>query len=182
LKIKLKTSFIPLLTLALGASQQVYGNLKNFSVNNENLKISTPKSWQIAKAFLNSSYTLFGPFENGRRPVISLNKTELGNYKFDKTALKKTQREYREGRLKWLKRNKGGLLGFIPYKIENWPHVGEVHWIGYNYNLLDNAFEERTYFFKCNKKVFNFSVLMTLKQKKTHLKTIESILRSTKCR
>ncbi|WP_034719472.1 hypothetical protein [Bacteriovorax sp. DB6_IX] len=172
---------ISLVILASVVAQQVYGNLKNFSVNNENLKIATPKNWQVAKGFLSSAYTFFGPYKDGRRPVVSLNETKLGDYNFNPKELEKTQNEYREGRLKWLKRNKGGLLHFIPYKNIKWPHIGEVHSIGYNYTLLGQQFEERTYFFKCKKKVFNYSVLMTLKQKKNHNQTILDLMKSTKC-
>jgi hypothetical protein len=179
---KVKKIYFQILALAILSTQEVYGNLKNFSVNNENLKIDTPKSWQVAKNFLNSAYTFFGPFKNGRRPVISLNETALKDYKFKKSQLRSTQDDYKKGRLKWLKKNKGGLLSFIPYKVHKWPKVGDAHSIGYFYTLLGEQFEEKTYFFKCNGKVFNFTTLMTLDQKKKHGKTVEKVLKSTSCK
>ncbi len=178
---KVKFKYIQLVTLSLIFSFAAEGKLKKIQVNNENLVIDTPNNWQIAKHFLNSQYTFFGPYKDGRRPVFSVNKTTLKDYSFNKQQLESSQVNYQSGRKDWLKKNKGRLLRFIPYKEVNWKHIKKVQSIGYNYILLDESFEERTYFFKCAGKVFNYTTLMTLNEKRIYKSVVDKILESTKC-
>ncbi len=159
----------------------VYGQVTNFLVRENNIKLHTPKQWQVAKNFLGGEVTLLGPVKNKRRPIIMLKYIPLKNYFIDENRLEETQEKYQAGRIKWLKKNKAKLNGFVQYKKNNWKKKRDVHTIGYSYTANNLVYIEMNYFFKCEEQVFNLSTLMTQEQLKTNLKTVQNFFDAVDC-
>lgn len=158
-----------------------YSQEKKFKVAKNNISLHFPKNWQYAYNFLNTPLTLFGPMLKKRRAVISINNTNIQNFSFDKKDLADNQSNYKKGRLKWLKKNKGKVVRFTGYRVSEWKNIKEVHSIGYSYTIGNDLFLEKAYFFNCDQKLFNISTLMTWEQNKTYGKQVKKILGSFKC-
>lgn len=178
---KSKYSLILLFLSIFLINSPVYALEKNFPVGSNKISLYYPKDWQHAFNFLNTPLTLFGPVLNGRRAVISINNTDIPNFSFNKKELKDNEGSYKEGRLKWLKKNKGKVVRFTGYRISKWKNIPEVHSIGYSYTIKNDLFLEKSYFFNCNNELFNISTLMTWEQNKEHGKILKKILTSLKC-
>jgi hypothetical protein len=159
----------------------VQANTKVYKVGSKNFKIDIPNSWQVAQNFLGSDLSILGEVKDNRRPVIAFSSIPLGDYKFKKEELEASQNDYYEGRRKWIKKNNGKVNSFYSYLEVSWDNIQGVHSIGYNYNLGKLNFIEYNYFFKCNKKTFTLSTLVTDKQLKTSKKEIHKVLNSIKC-
>ncbi|OUR96182.1 hypothetical protein A9Q84_07420 [Halobacteriovorax marinus] len=158
-----------------------YSQQKTFKITKNKISLHYPKNWQYAYNFLSTPLTLFGPKLKNRRAVISINNTNVQNFSFDKKELSENQSNYKKGRLKWIKKNKGKVVRFTGYRISAWNFVKEVHSIGYSYTLGNDLFLEKAYFFNCNGELYNISTLMTWEQNKTYGKQIKKILSSFKC-
>jgi hypothetical protein len=154
---------------------------KPFNVGDNKISLHYPNKWQHAYNFLATPLTLFGPVEKGKRPVISINNSNVKNFSFDKKDLTRNQESYKKGRLKWLKKNKGKFVRFSGYRIQKWNNIKEVHSIGYSYTIAKELYLEKTYFFNCKETLFSISTLMTWDQNKNFGKDIKKILSSIKC-
>ncbi|PIK13872.1 hypothetical protein [Halobacteriovorax sp. JY17] len=161
--------------------QSTYSAEKKFPIGENKISLHYPDGWQHAFNFLSTPLTLFGPVLNGRRAVISINNTNVTNFSFNKKNLQDNEDNYREGRLKWLKKNKGKVVRFTGYRISKWESISEVHSIGYSYTIKNDLFLEKAYFFNCNNELFNISTLMTWEQNKSHGKEVKKILSSFRC-
>lgn len=176
-----KTLKLLLITITLLLSTKSIAKEKVFTVGDSKLSMLYPKDWQYAYNFLSTPLTLFGPVENEMRPVISVVNTDVTGFSFDKKKLSSNQEEYKKGRLKWLKKNKGSFVRFSGYRVQKWNNIKEVHSIGYSYTLAKELYLEKTYFFNCNETLFNITTLMTWDQNKKHGKEIKRILKSLNC-
>ncbi|CBW27716.1 putative exported protein [Halobacteriovorax marinus SJ] len=154
---------------------------KDFTLGKNKINLHYPKGWQHAFNFLNTPLTLFGPVLNGRRAVVSINNTNIKDFSFNKKDLQDNEDNYKNGRLKWLKKNKGKVVRFTGYRISKWKNIPEIHSIGYSYTIKNDLFLEKSYFFNCNNELFNISTLMTWEQNKSHGKEVKKILSSFKC-
>lgn len=162
-------------------STNSYSLTKTFSVEKQNISILYPKNWQFAYNFLSTPLTLFGPIKNEKRPVISVTNSALKNFSFNKKKLSSNQQSYKDGRLKWLKKNQGKFVRFSGYRISKWNNISEVHSIGYSYTIANDLFLEKSYFFNCNKTLYNITTLMTWEQNKEHGKQIKKMISSIDC-
>lgn len=158
-----------------------YAELKVFNLKDKRVSIDAPKGWQTAEYMFGSPISLLGPFKNGRRPVVTFNPTTIENYSFDSKELKNSEKSYQTGRIAWLEKNHGKLIRFLDYKASKWLNIPEVHFIGYQYEMLGENFRELSYFFNCQNEVVNYHVLATDEQYASYSKEIEQILNSTNC-
>jgi hypothetical protein len=162
-------------------SNNSYSSFKKFKIEDKTISIYYPKSWQFAYNFLSTPLTLFGPVKNNKRPVISVTNSTLKNFSFEKTKLSKNQQSYKDGRLRWLKKNKGKFVRFSGYRISKWNKIKEVHSIGYSYTIANELYLEKSYFFNCNEELYNITTLMTWEQNKEHGKQIKKMISSINC-
>ena len=176
-----KCGLILLLLTIFLTSPYSFSAEKIFQLNKNKIHLHYPNGWQHAFNFLNTPLTLFGPVVDSRRAVISINNTDVKNFSFNKKRLQDNEDSYKEGRLKWLKKNKGKVVRFTGYRISKWKNIPEVHSIGYSYTIKNDLFLEKAYFFNCKNELFNISTLMTWEQNKTHGKEVKKILSSFKC-
>ena len=176
-----KYRFILLFLSFFLTSSYSFSAEKIFQLNKNKIHLHYPDGWQHAFNFLNTPLTLFGPVVDNRRAVISINNTDVKNFSFNKKRLQDNEDNYKEGRLKWLKKNKGKVVRFTGYRISKWKNIPEVHSIGYSYTIKNDLFLEKAYFFNCKNELFNISTLMTWEQNKTHGKEVKKILSSFEC-
>jgi len=172
---------ITCLLISLSFSLPALAQIKTFKISKKKVSIHYPKNWQFAYNFLSSPLTLFGPMQNDSRPVITISDSRVENYKFNENKLEKDQKKYQKSKIKWLKKNYGSVINFIPYKKEKWSSIKEVHSIGVNYEVNGKKFKEMSYFFSCHKKLHNSTTLITLSQDKKYGKTIKKMMDSIKC-
>lgn len=154
---------------------------KEFNLKNQNVFLTVLPTWQTAPNFLSSSLTLFGPFENGKRPIIMLTESSVTDYILDIKVEKKGLNKFRSGRKKWMKKNKATLLKFYPYEVENWTYVKNIHTTGFEYMMLGTHYLESHYYLRCNSEIFHLSTLKTKQQNKLYRKEIKKILSSLRC-
>jgi hypothetical protein len=154
---------------------------KSFNIGKSKVSLHIPKGWQHAFNFMKTPLTLFGPIENGRRPVISIDHTNPLGLSLDKNKFQSNQNTYKSERLKWLKKNKGKVVRFTSYRISNWKNLQNVHSIGYSYTVKDVLFLEKAYYFICNEELFNVSTLITWDQNKSLGKEFKKVLSSLNC-
>lgn len=177
----MKIKFLRVVSILLFLQLPVFAELKLFEFKDKRVSIDSSKDWQIAEYLFNSPISILGPVKSGRRPVITFNPTTVEGFVFKKEELVKEAAQYQEGRQQWLKKNNGKLIKFLPYTNQNWPHVGEVHFVGYEYELMNQHFIEVDYFFNCQNELSNFHVLMTKEQNATHEASVNKIIKSIKC-
>ena len=167
--------------IVLVYSNNSYSSEKNFKVEDQNISMLYPDNWQFAYNFLSTPLTLFGPVKSNKRPVISITNSAIRNFSFNKKSLSKNQKSYKDGRLKWLKKNKGKFVRFSGYRITKWDKINEVHSIGYSYTIANELYLEKSYFLNCNKTLYNITTLMTWEQNKEHGTQIKKMISSINC-
>ena len=149
-------------------------------------KLDIPHNWQASSFFLGAPLVVMGKKESGRRPVLVVSETSIDKEDFNpdlnsNESNKEKMKAYLLGRKEWLKRYKGKIKGFIPYKKEV-RLDGEVsHTFGYKYQIGNQDFIERSTYFFCKKKLFHLKRLILNEHDKDIEITLNGIVRSFRC-
>ncbi|WP_034730590.1 hypothetical protein [Bacteriovorax sp. Seq25_V] len=159
-----------------------YAKLNTYSISEKTFSIDVDKSWQFVENLSSSPLVLLGPVKDKKRIVVSVSPTTVKDFKFDEKKIETSVSDYEQGRKKWLAKNKGQLIRFLPYSHESWKNIKEVHSIGFQYKVLGTTYFERTYFFNCVDELFNINTLFTEKQYKKSNHIVDSMLHSIDCK
>lgn len=147
-----------------------------------NVAFKLPKKWKTYKNLLGLPLTMVSPMKKESRIVISLTPTGLKKKFLIPDDLKESQKDYRDGRLKYMREINGEILGFFPYETQKWPNVERVHTIGFKYKLGGFSMVERTYYFTCKTQMFHMKSKYREGEFPKGDKTIKKIVESFNCK
>jgi len=117
---------------------------------NNKFQFHLPPSWKVERDLYGVPIAILGPERGGERAVLEVQTTPLRDFTFDHQVSARAQKNYFEGRKKWLSQFDGSqFLSEIPYhKLAS--EVGlDGSEIGYRYKLRGRQFEERSIQLNC---------------------------------
>lgn len=157
---------------------------QSWKLDDATIRLNTPSDWQSVKDLYGVPLMILSPEgrKKDRRVTILITPTGKELSTLDSKDSKAAETEYKKGREDWLKKFKGRSLNFYPYQNNlKWKGASEVHSMGYQYQIADEKFSERTYYAICGKQLFHIKTLLTLEQEQRHQSTVDGILRSFQC-
>lgn len=163
-------------------SAAVKSQRTDFKFNGLTLSFDIPQGWRSSGKLFGVPLSIVGPFEKGKRAVITVTPTGSKSDGFPSNDFEKDQRNYKKGRLNYLKTVNGKALKFHPYRRETWTAVQEVHRIGYEFLLHGHRQTENSYFITCKKNLIAIGTLLEEHHQKKYGKTVRKILKSMSCR
>lgn len=150
-----------------------------FSLKNGKVELDVPSDWRSEKDLFGLPLSILGPAKNGARPIVSVSSTPLKKIMFEDN-FQESFKDYKKGRMSFLKKHNGEILSFLPYKKVKWKGIQESHQYGYKYKVAGLSYIETSYYIKCREKLFHLKSMDRLSEQVNRDK-IEKIVRSFKC-
>lgn len=148
--------------------------------------LEIPRGWQTAKNIFGIPLSIIGPEHRERtggirRPVLMVMPTGERTRGFSEKNLRDEQKDYQIGRKAWLAKHDGTAIQFFPYQKTRWPHVSQVHKIGYHYLVGQTQMVEQSYYVVCKQKLYHVKSMFTPDHLFKYKKELDHTLRSFKC-
>lgn len=141
-----------------------------------------PYGWKFNKDMFGLPFVLMSKKHNsGHRSIISITPTKIKDHEIDKTTLSKKQSDYQRGRQEYIDNYGGEIVKFFKFKKNSINKLKSFS-IGYQYEVSDKYFEEKTYFVTCGDEVFHVKYLMNLLDEEFDKAIIEQTIRSLECK
>lgn len=143
---------------------------------------SIPENWQRTRGLFGMSDMIYGPYEDGFRPIISIEDTYKKGIKFNDTDTDKIEREYKTGRMAWLETRHGVAVSFQPYEVKKLDSGQVIRSLGYIYELSKKSYEEETRYITCpNGQVYNLKSLVKSETSAASKAQLRNLIESFKC-
>lgn len=144
--------------------------------------LNAPEGWRVERDLYGMPITVLGPERNGERAILNLQHTTIENLDFDHAMLKKTQKEYFDGRREWLSTLEGArLLSTIPYRELSWKNGNEGYEIGVKYRLRGLDFEEKSIEVTCGNRLYFLKTLTSNKQTTEDAEVLKKMIQQLEC-
>jgi len=176
------TAFMPVLALwAFAFAPMVaLASIQTFTLEKGTFNMDVPEDWQQANDLFGIPLTLLGPMKDGSRPILSVTPTGQ-TVNFDTAALKKTEKEYQNGRKEWVKSKGGNVISFEPYKTEKWSGITVAHVVGYRYKISEGEFNEHSFYVVCKDGLYHLKTVIRSDSEKEMNSLLNKTVKSFKC-
>ena len=114
--------------------------------------ISIPDNYQYYPTFMGLENVIMAPQDNKLgTSSLSITLTGLPDTKLDSKELSVSQKDYQEGRKKFLAERNLDLIQFIPYALKRNPDGHQIHTVGVVYFSGDKITVDRSFMIECPK-------------------------------
>jgi len=158
-------------------------NSKPFTIskNDEAFQIENPKGWEGFYNFMGFPLLFNGAYDQAKgRPSLSVTMTGIEDPGFDSNDLSQSQKNYFDGRKKWLDSRNGTFKKEIPYTQFFTKNKNKVFEIGFEYILDNKSFIEKTFFYFCPSSMVHIKLLMN-EAHRSFLPEISKVIQNAKC-
>ena len=157
---------------------------KNFDLSDNKFSINYPKSWRQESNLFSFSILLLGPMKDGVRDIVGINQTGVDNKKIGMQKLM-SMKEFKKGRQEWIKKFKGEIIKFPPYKELEWKGIKKSYTFGMDYIVSDQFYRMLSYYVTCKQegedRIYHIKSMVRDRSKNSS-KKVEKIVRSFACR
>ncbi len=113
-------------------------------------KISFPDNYEYHAKFLGLENVIMSPHDkNLGTASLSIYFTGLEGSNLDPKQLEKTQKEYQEGRKKYVQERNLKLIEFLPYQLKKNSQGYNIHTIGVIYSNATKVTVDKTFMIEC---------------------------------
>lgn len=171
--------FFILLISTLSAA--VSGGVEEFTIQNKKVKIDLPRDWIARTDMLGLPLAIVSPLqEDKNRVVISLSEATVGDDKviLGDSFIESSSKEFQGNKKKWLEKNNGFLVEFLPKEIIPLDKNRRALVLGYIYDLNGKRNIEKSYYMECENRIYFGKILVNKTNEKLFplaKKTLESL-------
>ncbi len=177
----MRKSLSLLLILVFSYSTSLKASEKWFKLKRAEVLLDLPDKWAGYQEMIGLPLVVTGPKKDRSRLILSITPTSINK----DNSLKINSYQYKtyiDGRKKWVESKGGSILSIHPYKKVDWNNVKNIHRAGYQYKLAKVHFEEFSYYFHCNKRLYHIKSLRRVKEFPKGGNTLDMLLQSFNCR
>lgn len=155
---------------------------KSVTWRDATFSVDVPKDWKVVNDLYGIPVTLMGPSVAPKpRAVIQIIPTNNSAVKVQAGDVAKFDKQYVEGRNKWIREQSGTLLEFKKTQFETRHDKAPMLSAGVSYKLNHKHYLERTHYIGCPERLYHVKLILNFENLDSQ-KECEKIIRSFACK